>query len=67
MCGRLRLPNDWSDIKIRLRLDDIAAPNLKPSWSIAHPEDDRVWPERHGLLSPLAGRGTVRGRSQGLG
>src|SRR5579862_6734065 len=39
MCGRLRLPNDWSDIKIKLRLDDIAAPNLKPSWNIAPTQD----------------------------
>src|SRR5579863_6119128 len=39
MCGRVRLPNDWSDIKIKLRLDDIAAPNLKPSWNIAPGQD----------------------------
>jgi|SRR5579863_1536312 len=39
MCGRVRLPNDWSDIKIKLRLDDIAAPNLKPSWNIAPTQD----------------------------
>jgi putative SOS response-associated peptidase YedK len=39
MCGRLRLPNDWSDIKIKLRLDDIAAPNLMPSWNIAPTQD----------------------------
>ncbi len=36
MCGRARLPNDWSEIKIKLRFDDaFAAPNFKPSWNIA--------------------------------
>jgi len=36
MCGRVRLPTDFSDIKIQLRFDDLAAaPNLRPSWNIA--------------------------------
>src|SRR5476649_2144905 len=36
MCGRVRLPNDYSEIKIQLRFDDqFAAPNFKPSWNIA--------------------------------
>ena len=40
MCGRARLPNDYSEIKIRLRLSDAApAPNLRPSWNIA-PTDE---------------------------
>ena len=34
MCGRVRLPNDYSEIKIRLRFDATApAPNLAPSWN----------------------------------
>ena len=40
MCGRARLPTDYSEIKIQLRLSDFApAPNLRPSWNIA-PTDD---------------------------
>ena len=36
MCGRARLPNDYSEIKIELRLSDLApAPNWRPSWNIA--------------------------------
>jgi putative SOS response-associated peptidase YedK len=36
MCGRARLSNDYSEIKIRLRFDATApAPNLAPSWNIA--------------------------------
>jgi len=35
MCGRVRLSNDYSEIKIRLRFDATApAPNLPPSWNI---------------------------------
>src|SRR5260370_7492489 len=34
MCGRVRLPTDYSEIKIRLRFDATApAPNLAPSWN----------------------------------
>jgi len=36
MCGRAKLPNDYSEIKIRLRFDDrFPAPNFKASWNIA--------------------------------
>lgn len=36
MCGRARLPLDYSEIKIKLRFDDrFPAPNLKPSWNVA--------------------------------
>ena len=36
MCGRARLPTDYSEIKIQLRFDLAApAPNLRPSWNIA--------------------------------
>ena len=39
MCGRARLPSDYSEIKIALKLDDgaasHAAPNFPPSWNIA--------------------------------
>jgi hypothetical protein len=32
MCGRVRLPTDFSEIKVQLRFDDLAkAPNLRPS------------------------------------
>jgi putative SOS response-associated peptidase YedK len=42
MCGRARLPNDYSEIKITLKLSTLfAAPNLKPSWNIA-PTDDML-------------------------
>jgi putative SOS response-associated peptidase YedK len=35
MCGRVRLSNDYSEIKIRLRFDATApAPNIPPSWNI---------------------------------
>jgi putative SOS response-associated peptidase YedK len=40
MCGRVRLPQDYSEIKIRLRFDDRApAPNLRASWNIAPTQD----------------------------
>ena len=40
MCGRARLANDYSEIKIRLKLSTLfAAPNLKRSWNIAPTED----------------------------
>ncbi|MGD0723355.1 MAG: SOS response-associated peptidase [Roseiarcus sp.] len=40
MCGRVRLPNDYSEIKIKLRFDDAApAPNLRASWNIAPTQD----------------------------
>jgi putative SOS response-associated peptidase YedK len=36
MCGRAKLPTDYSEIKIRLKFDDRwPAPNLKQSWNIA--------------------------------
>lgn len=35
MCGRTKLPNDWSQIKIRLKFGDLyAAPNFPPRWNI---------------------------------
>jgi len=35
MCGRVRLADEWSQIKIKLAFDAAApAPNLKPSWNI---------------------------------
>jgi putative SOS response-associated peptidase YedK len=40
MCGRIRLATEWSQIKIRLRLDDRApALNLRPSWNIPPSRD----------------------------
>jgi putative SOS response-associated peptidase YedK len=42
MCGRARLPTDYSQIRIQLRLSDRApAPNLRASWNIA-PTDDML-------------------------
>jgi len=36
MCGRVWLPSDFSEIKIRMKFDDqFAAPNIAPSWNIA--------------------------------
>jgi len=36
MCGRARLPNDYSEIKIQLGFDDFfPAPNFKPTWNLA--------------------------------
>jgi putative SOS response-associated peptidase YedK len=35
MCGRVRLSNDYSEIKIKLKFGSTAAaPNLEPSWNI---------------------------------
>jgi putative SOS response-associated peptidase YedK len=40
MCGRIRLAPEWSQIKIRLRLDDTApALKLRPSWNIPPTRD----------------------------
>ncbi len=40
MCGRARLPADYSEIKIQLKLSDLApAPNWRPSWNIAPTQD----------------------------
>jgi putative SOS response-associated peptidase YedK len=35
MCGRVRLANEWSEIKIKLKFHaDSAAPNIPPQWNI---------------------------------
>jgi putative SOS response-associated peptidase YedK len=35
MCGRVRLANEWSEIRIRLAFDPSSpAPNIPPSWNI---------------------------------
>jgi putative SOS response-associated peptidase YedK len=34
MCGRARLPEDYSEIKIQLGLDDFRQPDFRPSWNI---------------------------------
>lgn len=40
MCGRARLATDHSEIRIELRLSDLApAPNWRPSWNIAPTQD----------------------------
>ncbi len=39
MCGRAKLPTDYSEIKIQLGLDDFTPPNLAPSWNIAPTQD----------------------------
>ena len=40
MCGRARLPADWSEIKIKLGVGDLfPAPNLEPSWNLAPTQD----------------------------
>jgi putative SOS response-associated peptidase YedK len=40
MCGRVRLPTDYSEIKIQLRFSDLAAiPNLRASWNLAPTQD----------------------------
>lgn len=40
MCGRARLASDYSEIRIQLRLSDLApAPNWRPSWNIAPTQD----------------------------
>ena len=36
MCGRVRLHNDYSEIKIQIGFaDDAAAPNIAASWNVA--------------------------------
>src|SRR5579871_1257552 len=41
MCGRARLPTDYSEIKIQLKLDldGPPGPNMEPSWNIAPTQD----------------------------
>jgi putative SOS response-associated peptidase YedK len=40
VCGRARLPEDYSEIKIKLALDDLApAPNWRGSWNLAPRQD----------------------------
>jgi putative SOS response-associated peptidase YedK len=39
MCGRARLPNDYSEIRIKLKIGNAVAPNLRPSWNIAPTQD----------------------------
>lgn len=40
MCGRARLPTDYSEIRIQLKLRDFApGPNWRPSWNIAPIQD----------------------------
>jgi putative SOS response-associated peptidase YedK len=40
MCGRVFIPGEWSEIKIRLRPSDFApAPNWQPRWNVAPTED----------------------------
>jgi putative SOS response-associated peptidase YedK len=35
MCGRVRLANEWSEIRIKLKFDPASvAPNIPPSWNI---------------------------------
>ncbi len=47
MCGRAKLPTDYSVIKNQLGLSDSApAPNIKPSWNIA-PTQDMLCVRRH--------------------
>jgi putative SOS response-associated peptidase YedK len=35
MCGRARLPSDYSEIKRKIKLGRFAAPNLRPIWNLA--------------------------------
>jgi putative SOS response-associated peptidase YedK len=56
MCGRVRLANEWSEIRIRLKFDSASrAPNIPASWNIAptgtvltaiRSEDGRRVPEK---------------------
>jgi putative SOS response-associated peptidase YedK len=40
MCGRARLPTDYSEIRITVKFGSrFAAPNLQPSWNIAPTQD----------------------------
>ncbi len=39
MCGRARLPTDYSEIRIQVKLGRHAAPNLRASWNIAPTHD----------------------------
>jgi hypothetical protein len=45
MCGRARLPEDYSEIKIKLKLDDLAPPpNWRGSWNLAPTQDAKSRP-----------------------
>jgi putative SOS response-associated peptidase YedK len=40
MCGRVRLSSEFSQIRIRLKLDDIfPAPNFPPRWNVPPTEN----------------------------
>jgi putative SOS response-associated peptidase YedK len=59
MCGRARLPTDYSELKIQLRLSDLApAPNWRPSWSIAPTQ---------GMFTVVRGNGDGDGDGDGAG
>ena len=34
MCGRVRLPEDWSEIRILLRLDKVVEHDYQPLWNV---------------------------------
>jgi hypothetical protein len=55
MCGRVRLPTDYSEIKIRLRFDETApAPNFAPSWNTPPTGDILVATYTLRSLAPLS-------------
>lgn len=40
MCGRARLPMDWNELKIKVKIGSrYAAPNLQPTWNLAPTQD----------------------------
>jgi len=52
MCGRAKLPLDYSEIKIKLKLDDLAPPpNWEGSWNLAPTQDMLTV-----VLDPLTGK-----------
>jgi putative SOS response-associated peptidase YedK len=59
MCGRVKLAEDWSEIKIRMRFDDaFAAPNLERSWNIAPTQNllTAIVDPATGKRAPVMGR-----------
>ncbi len=58
MCGRARLASDYSEIRIQLRIgDQIAAPNLKPTWNLAPMQNSLIVTlDEAGQRAPMVAR-----------
>ncbi len=55
MCGRVRLPEDWSEIRIVLRLDKVIEHDYRPIWNVPPTERLPVVTSKEGArtLAPM--------------